>query len=85
MPRLIWVFAGRTYHFVGFVMRRLKCSLFQESKKKEDEIEQMKAAAEKRLAEVREESLEISSHLNSAHEWFRDKFDNLQKELVNSR
>ena len=23
MPRLIWVFAGRTYHFVGFVMRRL--------------------------------------------------------------
>ena len=26
MPRLIWVFAGRTCHFVGFVMRRL--SLF---------------------------------------------------------
>ena len=23
MPRLIWVFAGRTYHLVGFVMRRL--------------------------------------------------------------
>ena len=23
MPRLIWVFAGRTGHFVGFVMRRL--------------------------------------------------------------
>ena len=23
--RLIWVFAGRTCHFVGFVMRRLKC------------------------------------------------------------
>ena len=23
MPRLIWVFAGRKYHFVGFVMRRL--------------------------------------------------------------
>ena len=23
MPRLIWVFAGRTYHFVGFVMRWL--------------------------------------------------------------
>ena len=23
MHRLIWVFAGRTYHFVGFVMRRL--------------------------------------------------------------
>ena len=27
MPRLIWVFAGRTCHFVGFVMRRLKCLL----------------------------------------------------------
>ena len=27
MPRLIWVFAGRTYHLVGFVMRRLKCSV----------------------------------------------------------
>ena len=25
MPRLIWVFDGRTCHFVGFVMRRLKC------------------------------------------------------------
>ena len=24
MPRLIWVFAGRICHFVGFVMRRLK-------------------------------------------------------------
>ena len=23
MPRLIWVFAGRKGHFVGFVMRRL--------------------------------------------------------------
>ena len=23
MPRLIWVFAGRNYHFVGFVVRRL--------------------------------------------------------------
>ena len=25
MPRLIWVFAGRTCHFAGFVMRRHKC------------------------------------------------------------
>ena len=25
MPRLIWVFAWRTCHFVGFVMRQLKC------------------------------------------------------------
>ena len=28
MPRLIWVFAGRTCHFVGFVMRRLICFPF---------------------------------------------------------
>ena len=32
MPRLIWVFAGRTCHFVGFVTRRLnyehRCSLW---------------------------------------------------------
>ena len=26
MPRLIWIFAGRTYHFVGFVMRWLTCT-----------------------------------------------------------
>ena len=25
MPSLIWVFAGRTYHFVGFVVRWLVC------------------------------------------------------------
>ena len=25
MPRMVWVFARRTCHFVGFVMRRLKC------------------------------------------------------------
>ena len=38
MPRLIWVFAGRTCHFVGFVMRRLnvygmifQCHLYKET------------------------------------------------------
>ena len=25
MPRLIWVFTGRTCHFVGFVMRQFRC------------------------------------------------------------
>ena len=30
MPRLIWVFAGRRGHFVGFVMRRLKSTWIQE-------------------------------------------------------
>ena len=28
---------------------------------------------------------QISSHLKSAHNWFRDKFENLQQELVTSR
>ena len=27
MPRLIWVFDGRTGHIVGFVMLRLKCTI----------------------------------------------------------
>ena len=31
------------------------------------------------------ESLEITGHLNSAHEWFKDKFHNLQKELTSSQ
>ena len=30
MPRLIRVFAGRTCHFVGFVMRRLRSDFFKE-------------------------------------------------------
>ena len=29
MPRLIWVFAGRTDHCVGFVIRRLNFCIFQ--------------------------------------------------------
>ena len=32
MPRLIWVFAWRTDHFVGFVMRRLICLLVAQIK-----------------------------------------------------
>ena len=35
MPRLIWVFAGCTYHFVGFVMRRL---IFQKKEFKSQSI-----------------------------------------------
>ena len=33
MPRLIWVLAGRTCHFVGFVMRRLIWFRFKTSPK----------------------------------------------------
>lgn len=68
--------------------RKLKDDLrkkYKHSRRKEDEIDQMKTVAEKRLNEVREESLEISNHLKSAHEWFKDKFDNLQQELLTSR
>ena len=32
MPRLIWVFAGRTCHFVGFVMRQLKYPFFMSAR-----------------------------------------------------
>lgn len=58
---------------------------YKNSRRKEDELDHMKSSAEKRLNEVREESLEISNHLKSAHEWFKDKFDNLQQELLESR
>ena len=34
MPRLIWVFAGRTCHFVGFVTRRLIIMMFIDCNKK---------------------------------------------------
>ena len=30
MPRLIWVFAGRTCHFVGFVTMRLICTVLEQ-------------------------------------------------------
>ena len=30
MPRLIWVFAGHTNHFVGFVMRQLICEMLRQ-------------------------------------------------------
>ena len=30
MPRLIWVFAGHTNHFVGFVMRQLICEMLKQ-------------------------------------------------------
>ena len=36
MPRLIWVFAGRTCHFVGFVMRWLIYFRSRTEKKKKE-------------------------------------------------
>ena len=33
MTRLPWVFAGRTDHFVGFVMRRLICTLAESNER----------------------------------------------------
>ena len=41
MPRLISVFAGRTCHFVGFVMRRLNCFVsfgFQKAEKRNHSV-----------------------------------------------
>ena len=42
MPRLIWVFAGCTYHFVGFVMRRLICYIYREELEREENLENQK-------------------------------------------
>ena len=33
MTRLTWVFAGRTDHLVGFVMRRLICNLAESNER----------------------------------------------------
>ena len=39
MPRLIWVFAGRTSHFIGFVVLRLNHhSLYTDATKLVDDI-----------------------------------------------
>ena len=38
MLRLIWVFAGRTDHFVGFVMRRLICEISYRNRSTTDEL-----------------------------------------------
>ena len=41
MPRLIWVFAGRAGHFVGFVMLRLNCLVAGRSPSKEDQLSRL--------------------------------------------
>ena len=57
MPSLIWVFAGRTCHFVGFVMRRLKQAfLCNKSLNFDDEKIRRKKKKEKGEMDLRETS-----------------------------
>ncbi|KAK6176820.1 hypothetical protein SNE40_015048 [Patella caerulea] len=55
------------------------------TKKREEELYTQKESAEDRLKEAHNESLEISQHLQDAHQWFKGRFDKLQKEIVRSR
>lgn len=50
--------------------------LFQHSRRKEDELDQMKTVAEKRLNEVREESLEVCDCFGNLH-WHQVIFTKL--------
>ena len=52
-PRLIWVFAGRTCHFVSFVMRRLKCDKRKKKRKtKKNKIKQTNKKKQKKKQTV---------------------------------
>ena len=57
----------------------------KETRKREEKVSKRKKDAEGKLKEVHTESLEISQHLQQAHEWFKTKFDKLQTELDVSR
>ncbi|XP_041377608.1 coiled-coil domain-containing protein 150-like [Gigantopelta aegis] len=58
---------------------------FSETKKREKVVSLRKIEAEDKLKEVHNESVEITQHLEEAHEWFKKKFDKLQNELNTSK
>ncbi|CAC5423841.1 unnamed protein product [Mytilus coruscus] len=54
--------------------------------KQKGDIDRMRRETENRLKEAQDESAsEISVHLQDAHDWFRNKFEKLQNELVTSK
>ncbi|XP_062594271.1 coiled-coil domain-containing protein 150-like isoform X2 [Saccostrea cucullata] len=57
----------------------------KESKRHQDEVEKMRRETEERLRRAQNESMEVSGHLQDAHEWFKTKFDLLQQEILDSR
>ncbi|XP_059155112.1 coiled-coil domain-containing protein 150-like [Physella acuta] len=58
---------------------------YTESKKKEEQLFKKSQSTDEKLEAVHSESLEISKHLEEAHEWFRGKFDKLQTEITASK
>ncbi|XP_071476531.1 coiled-coil domain-containing protein 150-like [Diadema antillarum] len=49
------------------------------------EMEERKNAAEEKLTEASNESLEISNHLQEAHGWFKSRYSSLQRALSEAR
>ncbi|XP_071109363.1 coiled-coil domain-containing protein 150-like [Haliotis cracherodii] len=58
---------------------------YYETRKREEAVSRRKKDAEGKLKDAHSESLEISQHLQEAHEWFKTKFDKLQIELDMSK
>ncbi|VDI42932.1 Hypothetical predicted protein [Mytilus galloprovincialis] len=58
---------------------------YEHTVKQKDDIDRMRRETENRLKEAQDESSEISVHLQDAHDWFRNKFEKLQNELVTSK
>ncbi|XP_058044243.1 coiled-coil domain-containing protein 150 isoform X2 [Ahaetulla prasina] len=68
--------------------RKKRKQLEEECRTLEDTIKELrkcKAATEEKLKEASIESQQISANLEEAHQWFKSKFDCLQRELVKNR
>lgn len=58
---------------------------YKDSRRHQEEVEKMRRETEDRLRRAQNESMEVSGHLQDAHEWFKSKFDQLQQEILDSR
>ncbi|KAK0063714.1 coiled-coil domain-containing protein 150-like isoform X1, partial [Biomphalaria pfeifferi] len=58
---------------------------YTESIKREDEFNKQSEMSNDKLKEAHNESIEISKHLQEAHDWFKGKFDKLQNEITASK
>ncbi|XP_056014755.1 coiled-coil domain-containing protein 150-like isoform X3 [Ostrea edulis] len=58
---------------------------YKDSRRHQDEVEKMRRETEERLRRAQDESMEVSGHLQDAHEWFKTRFDQLQQEILESR
>ena len=72
-------------HISGLESPMCSCVPLQASRKREAELEDLRHRTEEKVHEANKESLEISTSLSDAHEWFKSKFDTLQDELIKSR